>query len=196
MDRVTGFIKAVLAGIMISIGGAVYLSCDNKYVGAFFFSVGLVTVVMFGLYLYTGRIGYVLDNDKLFFADTALSVLGNLTGCLILGLAKAPIGSVVTLAENKLNKGPVSVFVDAVLCGILIFICVDIYKKKNTVIGILLCIPAFILAGFEHSVADMFYFINARVLTVKSVIFILIVILGNAVGGLLFPVLFRIKKKA
>ena len=70
MKRLSEFIKAILAGAAISIGGIVFLSCDVKYVGAFLFSTGLVTVCMFGFNLYTGKIGYVLENDKVFFIDT------------------------------------------------------------------------------------------------------------------------------
>ena len=35
------FIKSVLAGIMIGIGGTIYLSLDNKVVGASLFGIGL-----------------------------------------------------------------------------------------------------------------------------------------------------------
>ncbi len=195
MIRISEFIKSILAGIMISIGGSVFLSCENRYVGAFFFSVGLVAVVMLGLNLYTGKIGYVLDNDRAFFADTLLSVVGNLVGCVIVGLMQAPKGAVVTVVENKLAKSMPAVFADAILCGILIFVCVEIFKKKNTPLGILLCIPTFILCGFEHSIADMFYVVNARAFTLNAAIFLLIVVLGNAVGGLLVPVAFKIVNK-
>ena len=194
MKRVSEFIKAILAGIAISIGGVVFLSCDVKYVGAFLFSTGLVSVCMFGFNLYTGKIGYVLENDKVFFLDTVLSVIGNCVGCLIIGMIKSPIGNVVNICSAKLEKAPLNVLVDAALCGLLIFICVDIFKKKNTVVGILLCIPTFILCGFEHSVADMFYFINARMINSQSVVFILIVILGNAIGGLFIPVMMKLVK--
>lgn len=195
MIRISEFIKSILAGIMISIGGSVFLSCENRYVGAFFFSVGLVAVVMLGLNLYTGKIGYVLDNDRAFFADTLLSVVGNLVGCVIVGLMQAPKGAVVTVVENKLAKSMPAVFADAILCGILIFVCVEIFKKKNTPLGILLCIPTFILCGFEHSIADMFYVVNARAFTLNAAIFLLIVVLGNAVGGLLVPAAFKIVNK-
>ncbi len=191
MKRISEFIKSILAGVMISIGGSVFLSCENRYVGAFFFSVGLVGVVMLGLNLYTGKIGYIMDNDKAFFADTALSVIGNLVGCFIVGLMQAPKGSVTTIVENKLAKSMPAVFADAILCGILIFVCVEIFKKKGTPLGILLCIPTFILCGFEHSIADMFYVINAREFTLDAVIFLLIVVLGNAVGGLFIPICFK-----
>lgn len=61
MVRVAQFIKSILAGVMISIGGSVFLSCENRYIGAIFFSVGLVAVVIFELNLYTGRIGVVFS---------------------------------------------------------------------------------------------------------------------------------------
>ena len=70
-------------------------------------------------------------------------------------------------------------------CGFLMYIAVDIYKQKQNIIGILCCIPAFIIAGFEHSIADMFYICNAHIFNMKTLIFILIVIIGNAMGALL-----------
>ena len=195
MKRIAEFIKSILAGMAISLGGAVFLSCENKAVGAFFFCVGLITVVYFSLNLYTGKIGYVLENNKTFFIDTALSVLGNALGCLVFGLIKSPIGNVVNIVAAKLEKAPLEVFVDGILCGVLIFICVDIFKKKNTPLAILFCVPTFILCGFEHSIADMFYVFNARNFSLNSSIFLILVVLGNAVGGLLFPVLLKLYNK-
>lgn len=195
MKRVAEFIKSIMAGIMVSIGGVAFLSCENRYIGALLFSVGLISIVMLGMNLYTGKIGYVLENDKIFFVDTVLSVVGNAVGCLALGLAKAPIGSVAAICTAKLAKAPLAAFIDAILCGILIYVCVDIFKKKNTVIGIVFCIPTFILCGFEHSIADMFYLFNARIFSLQAVIFIAIIVAGNAVGGLFLPVLFRFVNK-
>lgn len=195
MKRMSEFIKAILAGAAISIGGIVFLSCDVKYVGAFLFSTGLVTVCMFGFNLYTGKIGYVIENDKIFFVDTLLSIVGNCVGCILIGLIKSPVGSVEIICANKLDKSIPAVLVDAALCGLLIYICVDIFKKKKTIAGILLCIPTFILCGFEHSIADMFYFINARMINAESVVFILVVVLGNAIGGLFIPAAMKLSKK-
>lgn len=192
MARISQFIKSILAGVMISIGGSVFLCCENRAVGAFFFSVGLVGVVMLGFNLYTGRIGYVFDNDKTFFIDTLLSIVGNLVGCIAVGLMQLPKGEVAAIVETKLQKGDLVVFADGILCGILIYVCVEIFKKKGTIAGILLCIPTFILCGFEHSVADMFYVVNAREFTPQAALFLLIVVLGNAVGGLAIPLLMRL----
>ena len=41
-------VRGVLAGLMISIGGYVYLGCENRVVGAVFFTVGLITITLFG----------------------------------------------------------------------------------------------------------------------------------------------------
>ena len=186
MERFIEFIKSIFAGIMISVGGVVYLSCENKYVGALLFCTGLISVVMLKFNLYTGRIGYVISNDKTFLLYTILSVLGNFVGCVIIGLMKSPCGSVVSICAAKLDKSYTTAFFDAILCGVLIYVCVEIYKRYGTVVGILFCIPTFILSGFEHSVADMFYFVNARFFSSDVVLFILVVILGNAIGSIIF----------
>lgn len=191
MKRLSGLLRALLAGFMISVGCTVFLASGNKYAGALLFSVGLMTVVFFGLHLYTGRICYVADNGAEYLLDTVLSVVGNFAGCALAGLMKSPVGSVAELCAGKLAKTLPEVLADAFLCGVLIYISVDIYKKRNSFIGILVCIPAFILAGFEHSVADMFYFINARSLTTEALGFLVTVILGNAAGGLFIPLVMR-----
>jgi len=48
---------AILAGFMIGMGGTVFLSLDNKALGACMFGVGLFTVVVFRLQLFTGKVG-------------------------------------------------------------------------------------------------------------------------------------------
>ena len=184
-----GFVKSILAGLAVSLGGYVFLSCENKYVGSVLFSVGLLTVVYLGLNLYTGRIGYIFSQNCEERIDTLFSLPGNVLGCLCAGLLKPPVGQVESLVASKLTKPLSGVFTDGILCGILIFICVDIFKRKQNPIAILFCVPAFILCGFEHSVADAFYIANARAFSLESLWFFLVVAAGNAVGGVLIPLL-------
>ena len=40
-------IDGVLAGFLVSIGGAVLLSCDNRYAGALLFCIALLTICWF-----------------------------------------------------------------------------------------------------------------------------------------------------
>ena len=121
-------VRGVLAGLMISIGGYVYLGCENRVVGAVFFTVGLITITLFGFDLYTGKIGYWLGQSRQERWQTLLSLPCNAVGCLIAGLARRPAGAVLALCEARLAKAPLTLLVDGIFCGILIFICVEIYK--------------------------------------------------------------------
>jgi len=59
--------------------------------------------------------------------------------------------------------------------------------------GIVFCIPVFILCGFEHSIADLFYFAASGIVSLEACLFLWIVILGNALGGMLLPLLNKVK---
>ena len=74
------FVKGILAGIMIAIGGTVFLSLDNKILGATFFSIGLFMILTNGMNLYTGKIGYILQNDKKYLVEVLATLIGNFVG--------------------------------------------------------------------------------------------------------------------
>ncbi len=187
------FLKSILAGLLIGIGGMVFLSCENRYVGALLFSVALLSILLFRFQLYTGMIGYITESGAAFAWDTLLAVIGNFLGAFVTGWLRPPMGNVVSLCEARLQKGVPTILVDALLCGILIFLCVDIFKKQNRIIAVFFCIPTFILCGFEHCVADAFYFASARMLTASGTpLFLTLVVLGNAVGALLIPLIQRL----
>ena len=181
-------VRAILAGMMIGIGGCVYLGCEVKWVGAILFAVGLFTIFSFRLDLYTGKVGYVFDNDRSYIPYLVVVIIGNFIGCLILGLMM-PLDSASVLVQGKLdNYDFLRVLFKGVLCGMLMFIAADCYKNTKSFIATFVCVPVFILAGFEHSIADMFYFCSAGCFSVESLIFILTVLVGNAIGGFLIPV--------
>ena len=83
----------------------------------------------------------------------------------------------------------------AVLCGVLMYLAVSIYRDLKTPLGILFCIPVFILSGFEHSIADCFYFAASGIVSWRACGFLWTVILGNSLGGVLLPLLGKIGKK-
>lgn len=188
-------INGVFAGILISIGGAVYLACDNKYVGAVLFSVALYCICCQGYSLYTGKICYIPEkHTKQEFSILLTGLLGNVIATTACGYALAyAIPKLREAGFNacslKLEQEMPQTFIRAFFCGVLIYLAVDIFKKQKTPLGILLCIPAFILSGFEHSVADMFYFAVSGMVSLKAFVFIWIVVLGNSLGGMLVPLL-------
>lgn len=181
-------VRAILAGMMISIGGCVYLGSEVKWVGAILFAVGLFTIFSFRLDLYTGKVGYVFDNKPSYLVDLLVIIIGNFIGCFIVG-SMMPLDAASSLVQTKLdNFAFFPVLFKGVLCGMLMFIAADCYKNSKSFIATFVCVPVFILSGFEHSIADMFYFCSAGSFSIESLAFILVVLLGNAIGGVLIPV--------
>lgn len=193
-------VKGIIAGILISLGGAVFIAADNRYIGAFLFSLALVCICYRGDILYTGKICYLPINFKGTYIWMLLKgIFGNLIGCIMGGIlislsSKDMLLKARKLVEPKLLIPSYSVIIKGIFCGILIYLAVDLFKEKSTIIPILLCIPAFILSGFEHCVADMFYFACARRISIDVVVFILLVILGNTIGGCLIPLFHKLIK--
>ena len=177
-----------LAGLMVSIGGAVLLSCENRVIGAVLFSVALLTICLFGFNLYTGKVGFLLkSHTPQDLRLTFLGLLGNLLGTLIAAALPQLREAAVTACLNRLAQLPLQTLLRGFFCGILMYAAVWVYREKKSIAGILFCIPVFILAGFEHSIADMFYFALAGLFSGRSAVFILLVVLGNSLGGLLIP---------
>lgn len=187
-----------MAGVMIGIGGTVYLACESKVTGAILFSVGLLTICAYGLKLFTGAIGTLLtDRDRSWgrrMGDALQIWLGNLAGTGAVGLGirltRPELAEQArTMADAKLAAPLSKVVLMAVFCGILMYLAVDLYRTRtgvHQVAGIFVAVPVFILAGFEHSIADMFYLgagYGWAVSNLESLVFLLVVTLGNSLGA-------------
>lgn len=194
------FAKAISAGIMIGIGGIVYLMAENKIIGALLFSFGLFTIIRSGFALYTGKVGYIPENNPKYILEVLTTFLGNIVGTgLTAGLVLLTRigGKVHENAQNamitKLDDNMLSRFILGIFCGLLMYLAVEnarVCREKNSdmslVFGAVIPVMIFILSGFNHSVADCFYFFAAYP-SVEGILYILTVALGNAVGGMLIP---------
>ena len=196
------FINAVIGGMMIGIGGCVSLSCDNKYIGSALFSLGLFAIIQFGYGLYTGKIGYVPLRKPAYLSECLFTLLGNALGTFIDAILLRQTRIFPTISEKaaasvdvKTDDSLLSAFILAVFCGILMFTAVDNARLSNAAgghvektIGTMLCIMVFILCGFNHCIADMFYIFLSGTLG-QAAAYLPIVVIGNSVGGMLFPLL-------
>ena len=203
------FVGGILAGISISIGGTVFLSLENKVLGALFFTVGLFAVCTFGFNLYTGKVCYVFDQDKHYALGLPLIWLGNLAGAFLTALAEGATRIGPALAERaqaictvKLNDGLLSIFFLSLFCNMLIWLAVEGYKNNphpaGKYLSLFFGVAVFILCGFEHCVANMYYFSAAGMWSWKTLLWVLVMTLGNSAGGVIFPLLRKItaEKKA
>lgn len=194
------FLKAAAAGITIGIGGAVYLTLENKVIGAVLFGVGLYTIVLNGLFLYTGKVGYLISakDKKAYILQLIFTWLGNLAGT---ALAAAAISATrirnlgrtaEVICKTKLADTPHSILILAVFCGILMYAAVDGFREKGNPLILFFCVTVFILCGFEHCIANMFYFSLAGAWSLRAIIYLLLMTLGNSVGGILLPLVKKV----
>lgn len=194
--------SGVCAGILISIGGSVFLSCENKVIGAVLFTVALLCICYKGYALFTGKVGYLPEKaDKEAVSVLLLGLLGNAVGTIACGyLLRFAIPAIGTAAETlcagKLETQALwQTFVRAVFCGVLMYLAVSIFRDSKTPLGIVFCIPVFILSGFEHSIADLYYFAASGIVSLQAFAFLWVVIAGNSVGGVLLGLLMKLGGK-
>lgn len=206
MKQAASFLNSVLGGVCIGIGGVVFLSCDDRVVGAALFCLGLFAICTFGFNLFTGKVGYIFDNPPA-YSGFVLSVwLGNLVGTGLVGYAVRATriagiaDKAAALCQTKLNDSLPSIFILAFFCGVLMFVAVDGFKNNphqlGKYLGIFLGVMVFILCGFEHCVANMFYFSAANMWSGKTVLYLLVMTLGNSCGGVVIPLCRKVQKKA
>ena len=187
--------KSMLAGMLIAVAGAVFLSCQTmipdksiaKLIGSFLFSIGLIGVLVLEADLFTGKIGYVDTWSKLGLASTALVfnlIIAFLIGLLYKGInfSSMSVNGVFPF-DSRLAKEWYQLLFDGFICGVLIYLAVELYKKTKSFIPVIMCVMAFILSGAEHSIADAFY-LGASQLSLVAFGKLGLVIAGNAAGSL------------
>lgn len=206
------FLLGILAGAAIGLGGFLNLLLIStgieafKYLGGFVFSVGLFTVCFFGLHLFTGKVGYVFDNNRKYALSLLIMYIGNIIGSVSFGYLMrltgiATTGILTETATNVANAKIINIdgvgqsilrmFLYSFFCGIMVFLAVDIFKKsKNWFIkigGLVICVALFVITGMEHCIADMFYFALANAYatnTLAAIFAIIIATLGNTLGAM------------
>jgi formate/nitrite transporter FocA (FNT family) len=211
MKHLQAILSGILAGMAIGLGGGIFLVCcatittGGRVAGSILFSIGLFLVCSLGLNLYTGKIGYLFENKPDYLLFLAEMLLGNAIGAIGLGyLVRATslyslIGQTAeaSAAKKLLDMGSgtgqtwYSCLINAFFCGVLVFLAVDIFKKAENhlikVVGLFGCVTAFVALGFEHCIADMFYFGFANMWGshfTEALLAMLLFILGDSLGSL------------
>lgn len=192
-DIVKTFALAILAGAFIAFGaifsslvvtGSTLPFGITKLMGGLAFSLGLILVVVGGAELFTGNnlITMAWAGRKVSFAkmmqNWLVVYLGNMLGAfsivILILLSGHPmmgdglVGSkILEIAQSKCQLGFTQAVVLGILCNILvclaIWLCYSARTTQGKILAIIFPITAFVAAGFEHSVANM-YFIPAGLL--------------------------------
>lgn len=212
-------VLGILAGISIGIGSLAFVAAKSvgvndiisKLCGSALFSLGLLAVCSFGFYLYTGKIGYAVDNKPSCLLDLLVGFIGNFIGAFGFGYLCSSVDSFrETAYQISIERATV---VDAyngnrfwyinivlgIICGILVFIAVDIFKKKQSVIGLvglILAVTIFVFVGSEHCIANIAYFSIGNCWNASTVTNVFLVAVGNSIGSILFRSLQKLTELA
>ncbi len=209
----------VLAGAFIALGSIFFLLVTTesglgfgpaRLLGGMAFSLGLVLVVVAGAELFTGNNLIVMAwidqkvSTAALLRNWGLVYAANFAGAVGTAVLVTLAGT-LALAEGALAETAFAVarikaeivwheaFFRGVLCNVLVCLAVWLTFAARDVTGkilaIVLPISAFVALGFEHSVANMFFFPLALLngapeVTVAGMVANLVpVTLGNIVGG-------------
>jgi formate transporter len=223
------FMLAMVAGGSVGLGALYYTIVASdaelsfatiRVVGGLAFSLGLALVLVGGAELFTGNnlivmawaSGSVSSTEML--RNWVIVYFGNFVGALglvvlvffshHLDMNGGRIGlSILNTAVGKIQPDVVTLFFKAILCNILVCLAVWLaYAGRSVtdkIVAVLLPISAFIAAGFEHCVANMYFLpmawlliqtghvpanFDGSIITASGIVHNLVpVTLGNIVGG-------------
>ena len=186
--------SAVMAGICIGIAGFGYLA-EKSIVGAVLFAFGLLTVVSYKLKLYTGTAGFIKKGEV---GQLLLILLGNIGGCLLVALiarcSPMPLQETAQgILAARLETGALRCGILAVGCGFIMTTAVTFARKGNNY-PLLFGVPLFIMCGFPHCVADVYYYLTVPVALLKEnscdiATLYLSIVLGNFLGCNLYRII-------
>lgn len=189
--------KAVFAGLLVGIAASVYLAtyADYKMLGALLFGFALLFVISYSLNLFTGKVGYVIDHQPSFLLDILLMIIGNFIGGLIVALLIRLSGltfifqQAIDFTAIKMAKAWWEVLGQSILCGMLMYLAVEGFKRVENIIVkplvVIFAVMIFIYSGYEHSIANMFYFTVGLTWTPMVFGYFIIMLVGNGIGSII-----------
>ncbi len=194
-DWFTVFMLSLLAGAFIGLGALFFTVVMteptegfgmSRLVGGLAFSLGLILVVVGGAELFTGNnllamawtsrlvsTKDVLRNWVLVYVGNAIGALGT--------VALVVIGNVESFAGGEVGKTALDIghvkaahtipeaFALGILCNALVCLAVWLAmggrSVSDKILAIVFPVTAFVAIGFEHSIANMYFFGYANALT-------------------------------
>ena len=218
------FLLAVFAGMFIALAGvaSTFAGCyTNKVCGAVIFCGGLAMVLVAGSELFTGNcllIMPLMDKKVKFSAavkNWVIVYIGNFVGAIFVAALSVYSGALDAVSQSafdiSLNKTSLT-FIEALLRGVLcnILVCIAAWmsfssdKTGDKIIAVIFPVTFFVLCGFEHSVANMYFIPAGMMLNLKlsisgqgATLFgflvknLLPVTIGNLIGGVLIGAGYR-----
>ena len=183
---------SIVAGMMIAIGGTIYLTLSGLE-GALLFSMGLLTILCLKLELFTGKAG-LLATREITLGKLFEIWLGNFLGSWIFAflLILTPKGVDLAMRASEIVAIRVAngFFVNliyGIMCGMLMFMAVKTWQFTNgNPFYAMMPVGIFIMCGFNHCIADMFY-LHIGCMDILDYHILIPTTIGNLIGCNIIP---------
>jgi len=187
LNTLSTVLLGIMAGVFIGLGAMLctIVTTDTglgfgltKLLGGLVFCLGLILVVVAGAELFTGNCLIVMSwisgktSTMQVLRNWGLVYFANLAGSLLIaGLVFATMqytfsnlgvgANALAIANAKVNLTFGSAFARGILCNLLVclavWLCFSAKSVPGKILAIIFPITAFVAAGFEHSVANMYF---------------------------------------
>ena len=214
-------ILAVLAGAFIALGGALatiagagFSGTQASLIKGAVFPLGLMLVVVCGAELFTGNcllVAPLLNKDikaTAMLKNWGIAYIGNFIGAIVIALLvvysksynSATVASAVNLVAVKSDMNFGYALLKGILCNMLVCLAVWAAMASKSAVGkifaVYLPVFAFVVCGFEHSIANMYYIMSAFMTSAAGGLNfgyailngLLAPTIGNIIGGSLIAV--------
>lgn len=182
--------EALMAGMIIGIaalGNVVSITGGSTIFGAILFCVGLVTILFERFKLVTGNFGNALQG-RVSWRNMLAMFIWNVIGVIIIALLRkldtgfeSLMPTLEKLVAAREARGWWRTILAGAGTGFLIQVAVENYKNNKSAWGIMLPTAMFVFLGWNHCIADIFYYVLAG--SCKDILLVLMAALGNFIGA-------------
>lgn len=182
--------EALMAGMIIGIAAldnVASITGGSTIFGAILFCVGLVTILFERFKLVTGNFGNALQG-RVSWRNMLAMFIWNAIGVIIIALLRkldtgfeSLMPTLEKLVAAREARGWWRTILAGAGTGFLIQIAVENYKNNKSAWGIMLPTTAFVFLGWNHCIADIFYYVLAG--SYKDILLVLMAALGNFIGA-------------
>ena len=211
--------KGLLAGLSIGLGGFLYILMVHyvpgelgKVLGSFLFAIGLFLVCTLGFHLYTGKIGLIYEGKqtKEFYISLPVMLIFNAVGAFGLGCVcyfifkdTEIMNTVNSVCASRTTlevfNDYLAVMVKSFLCGLCVYLAVKCFNlnrlKPLGICLLVLFVFIFVYSGFQHCIANMFYFGFGNHINGFTFVNLAFCILFNSLGPVVGVLMFNLFNK-
>lgn len=182
--------------------------------GAFLFALGMLAVVVYDMKLFTNMVASLPSINYKKWWHLLVCLCCNVLGIALVAviarysfLGDKIVSQASSIIGSRINADywPIKSFCSAVMCGFLTTFSVlsqgtDEKSRLSGMLGVGLPVLAFAFCGFDHAIADILYifyygFEAFLKMPWQILCYLLLVIVGNIVGGIVYPLVLALEKR-